>query len=164
MHPARYYSNTRPTHYETKDALIPPVHNTVAYMFGAYIHFVKICVGGSDKLESHAPFSYPPPEGATPIADPAACCFFSTRFTAMPDRFSVSGQLVDLHDRRIYPATVHVEDGKIREIEATDETREEAPSQFFCRALSMRTSTSKARCSHRQSLPAPRWCTERLRR
>ena len=49
----------------------------------------------------------------------------------MPDRFSVSGQLVDLHDRRIYPATVHVEDGKIREIESTDEMGEEAPTQFL---------------------------------
>lgn len=39
----------------------------------------------------------------------------------MPDRFSISGQLVDLHERRIRPATVHVADGRIAEVEeATD--------------------------------------------
>jgi len=39
----------------------------------------------------------------------------------MPDRFSISGQLIDLHERRIRPATVHVADGRIAEVEeATD--------------------------------------------
>ena len=35
----------------------------------------------------------------------------------MSDRFSVTGRVVDLHDRRIRPATVHVEDGRIARIE-----------------------------------------------
>jgi len=35
----------------------------------------------------------------------------------MPDSFSLSGRLVDLHDRTIRPATVHVRDGRIDRIE-----------------------------------------------
>ncbi|MFB6231133.1 MAG: adenine deaminase [Salinibacter sp.] len=38
----------------------------------------------------------------------------------MPDSFSVAGHLVDLHDREIRAATVHVQDGGIDRIEPTD--------------------------------------------
>ena len=57
--PAIYYFNTRPTHCETGDVIIPPVHNMVARTFGLCIYFVKICIGGSEKVRSHALLSYP---------------------------------------------------------------------------------------------------------
>ena len=49
----------------------------------------------------------------------------------MPDSFSVSGQLVDLHQRRIRPATVHVEDGRIRKIETVDEAVDDVSAAFL---------------------------------
>ncbi|PIY34242.1 MAG: adenine deaminase, partial [Bacteroidetes bacterium CG_4_10_14_3_um_filter_42_6] len=32
------------------------------------------------------------------------------------NRYSLSGQIIDLHNQKIFPGTVHVEDGKIKNI------------------------------------------------
>jgi len=45
----------------------------------------------------------------------------------MPDSFSVTGRLVDLHDRTVRPATVHVRDGVVERIEPA----EEAPGRYL---------------------------------
>ena len=72
----------------------------------------------------------------------------------------LTGNIVDLIRREIYPGTVTIADGRIARIDRFGNTLGTTETCRSCfRVLSTHTSTSKVRCSPRPYTDTPRWDT-----